>query len=80
MVYFSGEDDACLRAHEGVHVEQMKRMAPAWARWWPWLARRAGEAAFLAAYLKEHQVHGYAGNKFEIEASAVETECRERTP
>jgi hypothetical protein len=53
---FANADDERLRRHEAVHREQQRRMG--------WL--------FYPRYLVEHWRHGYAGNKYEVEARAAE--------
>lgn len=56
--------------HESVHAKQAERCEPDWGP--RWLRRLIGTAIFEAKYVWEYARHGYAHNKYEIEAYASE--------
>lgn len=55
--YFVRTPSAALRCHEAAHVAQRDREGP---------------VRFELLYLHEHALHGYQGNRFEVEARAAE--------
>lgn len=57
--FFSNADSPALRRHEYVHVLQFRRMG-AWRFW--------------VAYAWQTLLHGYQGNRYEVEARAAETD------
>lgn len=72
VLYLDPPDDRVKR-HEAVHIRQQAAMAPSWSRWLPERVRAwIGAPWFWRAYQEEHRLHGYEGNRFEIEARAAE--------
>jgi hypothetical protein len=62
------------KLHHAAHVMQQARCAPPWApEWLPlWLRAWWGAERFWEAYQQQHQLCGFLGNPFELEARRAE--------
>jgi|SRR3972149_5852994 len=72
-VFYFVEPNERLKRHEQRHIEQQARRCPWYLRFLPVTTRAwIGLPKFAVEYIREEDLNGYAGNKFEVEARAAE--------
>lgn len=71
--FFGKAGSVRMKRHEYQHVLQSAARCPSWARWLPVRVRAwLGAPKFLPEYIKQHELHGYSNNSYEIEARKAE--------